>query len=59
MVDYQHVVAIHADATQRMKGNWTEMLEPCLGVIFVFNDYIIINMRVTDFYYELYPKLIK
>ncbi|KAJ8755508.1 hypothetical protein K2173_019306 [Erythroxylum novogranatense] len=28
MVDYQHVVAVHADATQRKKRNWTEMEEP-------------------------------
>ncbi|XP_011655959.1 general transcription factor 3C polypeptide 5 isoform X1 [Cucumis sativus] len=31
MVDYQHVVAVHADATQRKKGNWAEMHEPRLG----------------------------
>ncbi|TYK28875.1 general transcription factor 3C polypeptide 5-like isoform X1 [Cucumis melo var. makuwa] len=31
MVDYQHVVAVHADATWRKKGNWAEMHEPRLG----------------------------
>lgn len=31
MVDYQHVVAIHADAIRRKRGNWAEMLKPCLG----------------------------
>ncbi|XP_021626776.1 general transcription factor 3C polypeptide 5 isoform X4 [Manihot esculenta] len=28
MVDYQHVVAVHADAARRKKRNWTEMEEP-------------------------------
>ncbi|XP_038888320.1 general transcription factor 3C polypeptide 5-like [Benincasa hispida] len=31
MIDYQHVIAVHADATRRKKGNWAEMHEPCLG----------------------------
>ncbi|XP_020538055.1 general transcription factor 3C polypeptide 5 isoform X1 [Jatropha curcas] len=28
MVDFQHVVAVHADAARRKKSNWTEMEEP-------------------------------
>lgn len=59
MVDYQHVVAVHADATRRKKGNWTEIHEPSLGVIFVFNVYIIIHMRLTRGCYELYLKFTK
>lgn len=34
MVDYQHVVAVHADAARRKKRNWTEMEEPHFGKSF-------------------------
>lgn len=30
MVDYQHVLAVHADVTRRKKRNWAEV-EPQLG----------------------------
>lgn len=35
MVDYQHVVAVHADVARRKKRNWAEVEEPHFGEVYV------------------------
>ncbi|KAL4631840.1 hypothetical protein ACB092_04G006600 [Castanea dentata] len=35
MVDYQHVVAVHADAARRKKRNWAEVEEPHFGEVYI------------------------
>ena len=37
MVDYQHVVAVHADVARRKKRNWAEVEEPHFGEVYMFH----------------------
>lgn len=37
MVDYQHVVAVHADVSRRKKRNWMEVEDPPISKFLFFS----------------------